>query len=367
MIGDFANNGLDSGLALSSSFGARGSPSAVFGLTPDTFAAFGGVNPNVGVGEFNEPLGRSVYGGLQMSYKQHIGARVPGLASMDLIASYTLSKFAGTGGSDQNFSPLAFDFRNPTAFSGPTLLDRRNQIKFGFDAQVVKWGPRFSVIGNFGSPVPTTLTLLSAGGTTQAGGIFETDLTGDGTVGDLFPVSNGKTVGQPGQYDRSVGAAGLQNAINSWNNTQANSATPAGLALIDAGLFSLTQLQEIQAVKPFVAPEQAGQLNNPWYKEVSMVLAWPIKIREGISLEPSFSAYNVFNNSNFARQTGILTDGFGAIPDPLDNPAGSVQNTNLTGAKTVGSSRESLRIGTGSGVFAQGAPRQLEFGLKLNF
>jgi Carboxypeptidase regulatory-like domain len=96
-IDDFAFNGLDSGLALSSGFGLTGSPSWVFGLDPDHFAAFGGVNPNVGVGEFNFPIGRSVYNGLQTSYKQQMSNPFRGVSGLDLTVSYTLSRFKGTG------------------------------------------------------------------------------------------------------------------------------------------------------------------------------------------------------------------------------------------------------------------------------
>jgi hypothetical protein len=96
-----------------------------------TFAAFAGVNPNVGLGEFNFPIGRSVYNGLQTSYKQQVANPFRGVSGMDLTISYTLSRVVGTGGDDQNFSPLAYDFNNPTAFSGPTSLDRTHQFKFG--------------------------------------------------------------------------------------------------------------------------------------------------------------------------------------------------------------------------------------------
>ena len=113
-IDDFAGNGLDSGFAMSSSFGTTGSPAVAvtnpatnLPFTPDTFAAFEGINPNVGVGEFNLPIGRSVYNGLQSSYKQQVGNPFRGVTQMDLTISYTLSRFKGTGGNDQNFSPLA--------------------------------------------------------------------------------------------------------------------------------------------------------------------------------------------------------------------------------------------------------------------
>ncbi len=356
-INAFAGNGLDSGLALSSSFGATGSPASVFGLTPDTFAAFGGINPNVGVGEFNLPIGRSVYNGLQSSYKQQMGNPFRGVSGMDLIVSYTLSRFKGTGGSDQNFSPLAFDFRNPTGFFGPTSLDRTHQFKFGVTFDVAHRGPRFAVIGNFGSAPPTTLTIVSPGGTTGTGEIFRSDLTGDGTVADLFP-ANGGTVGQPGQFQRSVSASGLTAAISNWNTHQAGQPTPAGQALVTAGLFRLDQLQALGGVKQALAPPPSNPAGNSLYKEVSTVLSWPIKLGERFKIEPSIGAFNVFNFANFGRLTGGLDTAVGA--------SGSVTGTVNSHSRASGD-LNSVRIGTGSGVFAVGASRQVEFGLRFEF
>jgi hypothetical protein len=331
-------------------------------LTPDTFAAFGGINPNLGIGEFNFPIGRSVYNGLQSSYKQQVGNPFRGFTSMDLTISYTLSQFKGTGGSDQNFSPLAFDFRNPTGFNGPTALDRTHQFKFGVTFNVAHRGPQFSVIGNFASAPPTTLAIVSPGGTTGTGEIFRSDLTGDGTVGDLFP-ANGGTVGQPGQFQRSVSASNIGTAVNNWNNNQAGQATPAGQALISAGLFRLDQLQTLGGVKQVLGAPPASEAGNSIYKEVSSVLSWPIKVGERFTIEPSISAFNVFNFANFGRLTGGL-----AGPDPNTGfgSGGSVSGT-LNSHTLAQGDLNSVRIGTGSGVFAVGASRQVEFGLKFTF
>jgi Carboxypeptidase regulatory-like domain len=359
-INDYAGNGLDSGFALSSSFGATGSPAAVFGLTPDTFAAFEGINPNVGVGEFNLPIGRSVYNGLQSSYKQQVSNPFRGVSALDLTIAYTLSKFAGTGGSDQNFSPIAFDFRNPTGFNGPTGLDRTHQFKFGATFNVAHRGPQFSVIGNFGSAPPTTLTVVSPGGPQSTGEIFRSDLTGDGTVGDLFP-ANGGTVGQPGQFQRSVNSSNIATAISNWNTKQAGQVTPAGQSLINAGLFTLTQLQSLGGVKQILALPPGNNAGNNMYKEVSTVLSWPFKFKERFTIEPSISAFNVFNFANFAGLTGGLTSGVGS--------GGSVTgtlNTHNTSSAAI-ADLNAVRIGTGSGVFAVGASRQVEFGLKVTF
>jgi len=371
-INDFASNGLDSGLAFSSAVGTTGSPaSALFNFTtdapytPDTAAAFAGVNKNLGVGEFNFPIGRSVYDGLQSSYKQQVSNPMRGLTGLDLTISYTLSRFKGTGGSDQNFSPLAWDFRNPTGFFGPTALDRTHQFKFGVTFDVAHRGPRFSVIGNFASPAPTTLQLASPGGTTGTGEIFRSDLTGDGTVEDLFPI-NGGTVGQPGQFMRGVNASSMTQAISKWNTNQAGTPTPAGQALIDSGLFRLDQLQALGGVKQLLAAPPPGQAGNSIYKEVSTVLSWPIRIKERFTLEPSISAFNVFNFANFGRLTGFLN-----TPDPNTGfgAGGSVTGTlsSHKGNNPTIADLNSVRTGTGSGVFAVGASRQVEFGLRLTF
>jgi hypothetical protein len=351
-INDFAGNGLDSGNPLGSG------PANLSG------AAFGGINRNVGVGDFEIPEGRSTYNALQMSYKQQLANPMPGFASMNLTVAYTLSRFLGDGGNDQFFSAIATDFNNPSYFTGPTSLDRTDAFKFGLTMEVAHHGPRLSVIGNFGTAHPSSVILQEPNqannGINSEAGIFHTDLTGDGTTQDFLP-SPGQYVGKPGQFMRSLSPTGLVNAINSWNSTDAGTLTPAGQALVGAGLFTTGQLQALQATKPYLAPPPSNPVGNGIFREVSTTLAWPIKLTERFNIEPSFSAFNVFNLANFGEE-------FGAIPYSLTpfspgsvGPAGSVNGT------STGSTRESLRVGTGSGVFSLGAPRQVEWGLRLNF
>jgi Carboxypeptidase regulatory-like domain/TonB-dependent Receptor Plug Domain len=337
-ITDFAGFGIDSGNA--GAFG--GGPANLSG------AAFGGINRNVGQGDFEFPSGRSVYNALQMSYKQEVAAPMRGIASMNLTVAYTLSRFVSDGGDDQNFSAIAFDNVNPGHFTGPTAQDRTHQFKWGVTFDVAHRGPRFSVIGNFASAAPTTLRLTAQASPveTSTGEIFFTDLTGDGTAGDTFP-----SFGKPGQFGRSVSASGLTNVINSWNSTQAGTLTPAGQALVNANLFTVTQLQELGAVKPSIAAPPAGEVGNGTFQEVSTVFSWPIKLWDKVTIEPSIAAFNVFNFANFGRLDGHLS---------------AVQSAGNVNGTTTGS-RDSVRIGTGSGIFSLGAARQVEFGLKLTF
>ena len=350
-IDDFAARGLDSGNA----FG--GGPANLSG------AAFGGINRSVGVGDFEVPEGRSTYNGLQMSYKQQLANPMPGFTSMNMTIAYTLSRFLGDGGNDQFFSATAVDFNNPGYYTGPTSLDRTDQFKFGITGEIAHHGPRLSVIGNFGTAHPSTPFLLAASNPAIAssGEIFRTDLTGDGTVQDIFPTTSGQAAGKPGQFDRSVSPSQLTNLVNSWNGTTAGTLTPAGQALVAAGLFTTAQLQQLGAVKPFVIPPPGGAVGNGIFREVSTTLAWPIKITERINIEPSFSAFNVFNLANFGTETGGLTNQTTPFAPGSTAPAGNVNGT------SAGSTRESLRIGTGSGIFSLGAPRQVEWGIRLNF
>lgn len=362
-INDFAGNGLDSGYAYYGGV-ALGAFDAANGLalTPDTGAAFAGVNPLMGVGDIEQPIGRSVYNALQTSYKQQVSNPFRGVAAMDLTISYTLSRFEGNGGNDQNFSALAWDNANPTAAFGPTSLDRTHAFKFGATFDVAHRGPRFSVVGNFGSPHPAVMELLTADGNAYpgTGEIFRTDITGDGSVQDLFD-PNGK-FGKPGQLGHQFSAGGMANAISNWNSNVAGTLTPAGTALVNAGLFTTSQLQSLQAVKPWIAPPPPGAVGSGVFKEVSMVLSWPIKLRENISIEPSIGAFNVFNFHNFGIPTALVNDQTtGAFSSGNYGSPGSVTGTN------PGLNRESLRTGTGSGVFSNGAPRQVEFGLRVSF
>src|ERR1019366_10752645 len=58
---NYASNGLDTGTSF-----LGGLPAALQGLTPDTGAAFPGINPYLGENQMLSPIGRSVYNALQV-------------------------------------------------------------------------------------------------------------------------------------------------------------------------------------------------------------------------------------------------------------------------------------------------------------
>ena len=337
-IDDFANNGLDSGVTY-----LGGSPiESGGGGTPDTGAAFPGINPWYGQNTMLFPVGRSVYNGLLVSLRQrsaHLLSFVPG-ASFQF--SYALSRFDSMA-SDQDFINTATDIANPTRFIGPASFDRTHQFSFGAIFTLPK-ALQVSLIGHFNSPLPSTLLLEDQG---RPGEIFHTDVTGDGTTGDILPGQN------IGTFNRGVSPGGLNGVINAYNSSGAGKITPAGQALISAGLFTQAQLISLGAVTDKIQTAPTGEVGNGWLHQLDTKFAFPIKFRERFVLEPSLSIFNVFNFANFAISPSNTLSGI------LDGSAGSVNGTTY--------SQQANRAGLGSGVFQLGAPRQIEYGLRFVF
>jgi hypothetical protein len=353
---DFANNGLDSAGAY---LGGLGAP--VFGLTPDTGAAFGGINPLVGRNVMYFPAGRSVYDGLQMSLRSQVHNVAPGIHGLNLQVSYALSRFesntptTGAQIGDQDFLAVASDFNNPSRYFGPSGSDRTHQVSFGAIFDLAKAG-RVSFIGHFDSPLPLTVYIPNVAG--EPGNIFRTDFNGDGyfgsesvagssPFGDILPGTN------IGSFGRSVSTSGLTSVINNYNANFSGHVTPAGQALVSAGLMTQAQLISLGAVMPTIQTPPPGNVGLGWLKTFDITYAYPIRIKERFSVEPSISAFNLFNFANFDSSNNKL----GAI---LDGAPGDANGT-------TAENRFSTRTGVGSGVFTLGGPRQMEFSLKVTF
>jgi hypothetical protein len=355
-IQDFASNGLDSGVV----YNQNVTPAA-FGLTPNTAAAFGGTNPNVGTGKFILPIGRSGYDALQVVLQQQKSHPAPGIVSSNMQISYNLSRIVGSTGSgtagDQFFAgAVPFDNDDPNRYMGRTALDHTNELSFG-GSLAVKYGLQVAMIGHFYSAPAQSLTLDALG--SPAGQIFQTDVDGDGSVGDLVPGTG------PGYYEHQIKGAGLNKLINNYNATAAGTPTPAGNALIAAGLITQQQLIALNGVQHAIAAAPANPLSNAAFRTFDLSANYPIRfsrLREGMSIVPGVAMYNVFNMSNFSAIPNIV----GGATGVLLNTADANQQGYFNGPNTQDTLNQARTV-RNSGTFDQGGPRTTEFQLKVNF
>jgi hypothetical protein len=325
--------------------------------------AFSGDNPAYGQMSFLMPISRSVYNALQLKLVENANNPMRGFTNVNFQASYSLSRFVnpmafqGTtapsnpvGVNDQDFVLQAGDNDNPLKYMGPSLLDRTHQISFGgtFDTH---GGFRFGIIAHFYSPLSSPVIV---GDTGTGGQIFQTDFTGSGSFSDPLPGTTN------GTFMRTYGVKGLNSAINNYNATQGNQPTPAGVVLMNSGVFgtpaeSLAVMQTIGAVAPVLSNTVPNQLVFPWLKATDFRLSWHHAFSERFTIEPNIGFYNVFNFANFnlppGAETGWLNEG-----------AGSINSVSRGTGEDI-----PFRTGAGTGVFGLGAPRVIEYGMKFSF
>ena len=123
--------------------------------------------------------------------------------------------------------------------------------------------------------------------------------------------------------------------------------------LIQNGMFTLAQLRALGAVAPSVPLAPPVQVNLSGLRAFDLKLSWSYKVREELSVQPSVGFYNLFNFANFDLP-GMALNGL------LTGAAGQINGTTRA-------EHDVDRVGVGTGVYALGAPRQIEFGLRIIF
>jgi hypothetical protein len=342
------------------SFVANGLGSPANGLLttvapPASGFAFPGRDPNLGQVMISNGMGRSVYNALQARVKQDVKNPFPGTRMFSWQAVYNLSRFNSTEpDQDVVFAQNARDNQNPLHYFGPNALDRTHMFTFAgtFD---FAGGLELSMITRIYSALPQTLTVpLQCSCPAE---IFLTDLTGDGTGGDVLPGTN------VGAFGRSVKVGNLNNVIGNFNSNSAGQLTPAGQALVNAGLFTSSQLQRLGAVVPAIAKAPAGQVGLDNFVADDVRLSYHLHLAhlwhrfgETAELVPTLDIYNIANKANFDPPGGFITS---PLRGTLDGSVGSANGTTA--------SQRINRYGLGSGVFSQGVPRALQVGMRLTF
>ena len=354
-ITDFARQGLDSSNAFCGPF-----PCSVLGKQQ---AAFGGVNPAVGSNIMYFPSGRSQYQALHLAYKTSSENALRRVRRLDVAIAYSWSRYRtnvaepnGSGG-DYSLMNVAEDFNRPhLRHFGSSGLDRTHQLTFTPVAELPH-GLRLAMIAHLASPLPLSARLPQQDGGGVAGEIFRSDLTGDGTVGDLLP---GTFIGTAGRHSAST----LTSAITSYNANYAGRLTPAGNDLFISGLFRSDQLGTLGAYAPTIQGLPGHYAQATWLKTIDLRLSWPLQIGERVKLEPNFSVFNAFNFANFGGAGNQLSGVMNGAPGSSLNNASSA---GFCGNSSTYCTSRLDRVLPGSGTYATGAPRQMEFGVRITF
>ena len=355
-ITDFARHGLDSSNAFCGPF-----PCSVLGKQK---AAFGGYNPAVGSNIMYFPSGRSEYQAVQLSFKTASGINpLRRVRRFDIAVDYSFSRYRtnisepnGSGG-DYSILSVANDFNRPhLGHFGSSGLDRTHQLSFTSTADL-PYRLRLSMIAHLASPLPSSVTIPQADGGGVAGEIFRSDVTGDGTVGDLLPRTS---IGSTGKYS----TANLNDAIASYNSTFAGKLTPAGQVLVNSSLFTGQQLVALGAYSPIIQSLPGHFADATWLKTMDLRLVWPFQVSERLKIEPTFSVFNVFNWANFGGPGNQLSGILDGAPGTSLNNASSA---GFCGSSTTFCTSRQDRILPGSGTYGNGAPRQMEFGVRFIF
>jgi len=355
-ITDFARQGLDSSNAFCGPF-----PCSVLGKQQ---AAFGGINPAVGSNIMFFPGGRSRYEGVHLSYRGVSGDNpMRRLRRLEVSIAYAFSRYRsnlaepnGSGG-DYSLMNVAEDYNRPhLGHFGSSGLDRTHQLTFTPIADLPR-GLRLSMIAHLASPLPLSVRVPQQDGGGVAGEIFRSDLTGDGTVGDLLPQTS---IGSTGKYSTSK----LTQVIQHYNTTYAGHLTPAGNDLLSSGLFRSDQLGALGAFAPPIQGLPGHYAEATWLKTIDLRLSRPFQVGERVMVAPSVSVFNVFNFANFGGAGNQLSGVLNGAPGSSLNNASSAGHC---GNSTTFCTSRLDRVLAGSGTYANGAPRQMEFGVRITF
>lgn len=345
-IYDFAANGLDS-------------EDVVAGGFPGAGAAFAGKNENWGQVLTAFPAGRSVYDGLDVELQGQIRHVAAGLDDLNTTASYSYSRYAATGTTelgDADFIGDAFDNNYPNQYFGPTSLDRHNQFSVGLSATTLL-KMQFSTVAHLYSSMPTTMFLPETG----SADIFTSDWTGSGAMGNE-PSNQGALVPgtNMGAFGRQYNGKNINTLINNYNTRFAGTLTPQGAAIVTAGLLTQTQMTQLGAVMESLPTAPKNQVSNDILRAWDFTLGRDVKVmNERVTITPTFRAFNILNAANYNNRTG--TNGANMIGGQLNGAAGTPNGT------PGHISEQNFRVSTGSGVYALGSPRQLEYSLKFSF
>ncbi|HSH15963.1 MAG TPA: hypothetical protein VLD18_08020, partial [Verrucomicrobiae bacterium] len=334
------------GATLTSYVNAGISSSATASPSGPSNSAFPGLNPNFNQMFLLEMNGVSTYNALQVNLRGRLPNAGRALRNSFIVASYAFGQLEGTGEDQGRLNTTdRVDNDNPLGFRGPTSLDRTHILSVA-GLFTIPGGIQINSLWKAFSVLPQTLFAPQVVG--SGAEIFHTDFNGDGTGQDLLPGTN------RGSYGRKIGcgAAAVNRVIDTYNSRQGGNLTPAGQALVDAGLFTRDQLVRLGAVSSILTRAPDGQVCLDSFITTDVRVSRPFKLKgEVITIEPALEWFNLFNVANYDLPDNKLSGS-------LDATVGSLNGT-------AAANRPNRAGGTGS--FVLGAPRSWQVALRVSF
>lgn len=318
---------------------------ATFGLANDTI--FQGLTSNILRARFFQG-GFTKYQALQAN----IVGRFAG-AGWFKDSSYNLSYSFGRGQATAAAGRAEFitnvldnRFPNNSTTFGPNGLDYTHILGAGFLLHV-PFGFQLNSGWTFRSAGAQTLTVPNLGGAvSSSNGIFGTDLNGDGGTGSGAPRGDVLPGVNAGQFGRDIGSLKqLNDIITAFNSNNAGKLTPAGQALVSAGLFTQAQLIKLGAVTQAIPAIPAGE-PNPWHSlfTTNLRVTRPIAIKEHWKISPFADIINLFNHAP-ANLYGGLTGVFGTLNYDYANAPAGRQVSDLTNRRGRNADTRLVQIG----------------------
>ncbi|PYV23033.1 MAG: hypothetical protein DMG27_16740 [Acidobacteria bacterium] len=286
--------------------------------------------------------GFTKYKGLQIQMIGHFAqGHGPLLRHAQYIGSWAISSSEATNGAYRTeFLNLAQNKLNPRDphWFGPVSEDRRHIVTGG-----ILWdtlgGFRLSQLWHFTTAGPLGFTIPELG-IAGSSAIFTTDRTGSGSNGGGSPFDSLIPGLDQNQFGRGVNGRGQLNLIlSNYNNTVAGTLTPAGQALVNAGIFTPAQLVALGAVSPKIPLVPA---TNPWpfnnLINLDLGISRPTKLfTERVTVEPWLQIFNVFNDTGYGSY-GTLGATFGSLNypyQPSDIPALTSQRQRISSTRLM--------------------------------
>lgn len=319
--------------------------------------------------------GFSMYRGLQVRMQGRFANKWHVLKNANYLISYALGDSeASVAAYRTEFLNLAPNKFNPSdrTFFGPVPEDHRHMVTASLLTDT-PLGFRISQFWRFYTPSPGTIWLPELGGLSGPDALFSTDLLGTGNsvgadiIGTVLPGT------RMGQFGRQIGNwQQLNQIIGAYNANYAGQLTPAGQALVNAGLFTTAQMAALGGVMPKIP---AVPVTNPWpfqnFFNLDVGVSRPVKlsrVREGMSVEPWIQFFNVLNyNTLGAYGSALSVAGFPG-GNALDTTFGSLNfdylnPANQASCTATGNCIQDLR----QFRQRQNSTRLFQIGVRFNF